>query len=76
MDLAAPQEEEYGTFEQAEREICKHAMAHGYTKFSIKRPLCRVDSGCKGVKRVAGTYNSGNILDMRVSLSSIGIYIY
>lgn len=38
MDLAAPQEEENGTFEQAERKICKHAMARGYTKFSVKEP--------------------------------------
>ncbi len=71
MDLAAPQEEEYGTFEQAERDIRKHAMAHGYaltkkkSAFDKRTPptIRRVDYRCakggikrgEGVKRVTGT---------------------
>src|SRR6267378_3698911 len=71
MDLVAPQEEEYGPFEQAERDIRKHAMAHGYaltkkkSAFDKRTPptICRVDYRCakggikrgEGVKRVTGT---------------------
>ena len=71
MDLVAPQEEEYGPFEQAERDIRKHAMAHGYaltkkkSAFDKRTPptIRRVDYRCakggikrgEGVKRVTGT---------------------